>query len=444
MSLDYLSKNKVVESALLFRPKGAIAALIRLFVLTVCSFLLFGCANAPKYHIEAVPVDQFQPYAGPEGQLIFPQSVDANIPNVDILALSDDIRTLLDESIAPIRNRRKRLEALVEVLLDEVRYDAENDRYGTRTAQETYDAGTANCLSFSNLFVAMARYVGLSAQFYEVPTPPTWIRTEEAIFNTRHIGALVDIYDLPLNVIHLNSNGPTSFIVRNTAYYQYYFSPSNLDVFGDEINLRFGTPIPDHRAYAQYYNNIASQYLGQKNLSDAFRYFVKAIKVDPKLSYAWSNLGVVYSRNNQLEAAEAAFLHGMNIVQRRDDVTPLNIMNNMVKLYERSGNKEKAEFYLKEVRSYRERNPYYLYSITRASYHDASYEESIKYFKAAIRRKDDDHLFYYGLALAYFKLGDVEGAEKNIDKAKHYTWDEEKKAYYERVRDMLVNGTVSQ
>ena len=245
-------------------------------------------------------------------------------------------------------------------------------------------------------------------------------------------------------MVRLDSREPHSFIVRNSAWYQYIFTPSNLGAFGDEINLRFGNPIPDHRAFAQYYNNIASQYLAEGNPSDAFRYFIKAIKVDPELSYAWSNLGVAYSRNNQLKAAEAAFLQGMSIVQRRDDVTPLNIMNNMVKLYERSGNKEKAEFYLKEVKSYREKNPYYLYSLARASYHEASYKESIKHFKAAIRRKNDDHLFYYGLALAYIKLGDLEGAKKNIDKAKDYAWDEEKKAYYERVQDTLVNNTVSQ
>ena len=48
------------------------------------------------------------------------------------------------------------------------------------------------------------------------------------------------------------------------------------------------------------------------------------------------------------------------------------------------------------------------------------------------------------MALAYFKLGDLEGVEKNIDKAKYYAWGEEKKAYYDRVRDTLVNSTVSQ
>lgn len=444
MSLEYLSKNNALKSAVLFTAKGGIAPLIRLFISTVCSFLIFGCATAPNLHIEVVPVDRFQAFASPEGRFIFPQSVDADIPNVDILALDDDIRALLDESIRPIRKRTRRLEALMELLISRVGYDAENDKYGTRTAQETYDTGTANCLSFSNLFVAMARYVGLSAQFQEVPTPPNWIRTGEAIFTTRHIGALVDVYDFPGLMVHLDSRDPDRFIVWNSASYRYYFTPFNLDALGDEINPRFGTTIPDHRAFAQYYNNIAAQYLAEGNLSNAFRYLVKAIKVDPRLSYAWSNLGVVYSRNNQLKAAEAAFLQGIKVVQRRDDVTDLNIMNNMVKLYERSGDKEKARFYSKEVASFRERNPYYLYSIARASYHEAMYERSVKYFKAAIRRKDDDHLFYYGLALANFKLGDLEEVKKNIDNAKRYAWNEEKKAYYDRVRDMLLNGTASQ
>jgi tetratricopeptide (TPR) repeat protein len=344
-----------MENNFLFRSKGATAALIWLFELTACSVLIFGCATLPRHRIEAIHIDQFQAFACPEGRFIFPQSADADIPNVDILALNDDIKALLDESVTPIISERKRLYTLVEILIDKVRFDPKNDRYGTRTAQETYDTGTANCLSLSNLFVAMARYVGLSVQYQEVPTPPNWIRTGEVLFNTRHIGAVIDINNHPSHVVHLGYTETNRIIVWQSVSDQYFFSPSNLDPFENEINPRFGIPIPDQRALAQYFNNIASQYLAEGNLSDAFRYFVKAIKVDRKLSYAWSNLGVVYSRNNQFEAAEVAYLQGMSVIPRQDDITALNIMNNLVKLYERSGDKEKAEFYLKEVASFREK-----------------------------------------------------------------------------------------
>ncbi len=96
---------------------------------------------------------------------------------------------------------------------------------------------------------------------------------------------------------------------------------------------------------------------------------------------------------------------------------------------------------MKKVASFRERNPYYLYSVARKSYHDTFHERAVKYYKAAIHRKDDDHLFYYGLAMAYLKLWDLEKAEKKINKAKYYAWDEDKKAYYDQVRDTLVNTT---
>jgi hypothetical protein len=41
--------------------------------------------------------------------------------------------------------------------------------------------------------------------------------------------------------------------------------------------------------------------------------------------------------------------------------------------------------------------------------------------------------------MAYLKLGDLEKAEKNINKAQYYAWDEDKKAYYDQVRDTLMN-----
>ena len=47
----------------------------------------------------------------------------------------------------------------------------------TRTASETFRARRGNCLSFSNMFVAMARDVGLDVQFQEVEIPPDWTST---------------------------------------------------------------------------------------------------------------------------------------------------------------------------------------------------------------------------------------------------------------------------
>jgi tetratricopeptide (TPR) repeat protein len=218
------------------------------------------------------------------------------------------------------------------------------------------------------------------------------------------------------------------------------FTPSELGLYNPEANPLSARPIPDHRAFAQYYNNIGSKHMAEGNNSEAFRYFIKAINIDPKLNFAWSNLGVVYSRNNQFAAAEAAYQQGLSVSRGLDDVSVMTIMSNMAKLYGKTGDVEKSDFFEKEVASFRQRNPYYHYAVAKTAFYDALYDESIKHYKKAIQRKDDDHLFYYGLALAYFKLGDLKKMEKNLNRAKHFAWDDSKKDYYERVREKLTGS----
>ena len=401
----------------------------------------FGCASMSVHREAAVPIDRFQAYDGPGGIQILPGSVDADIPDVDILSISSDMASAVDKTIVPAKNPKARLDALVRYLTRTVRYDSAADNYGAKTARETFEAGTGNCLSFSNLFVAMARYAGLNAKYQEIPTPPNWERDGDVLFFTRHIGASVDILERMQHTILLDMTDPGQGLVLDSTR-RYLFVPSVLDPYAPGINLPSVSTISDQNAFAQYYNNIGSRYLAEGNSSEAFRYFVKAVKTDSTLGFAWSNLGVVYSRNGQFEAARKAFLRGMAVIHGARDVTALSIMNNMVELYKRSGDEEKAAFYRSEVAAFRRKNPYYQYAIAKKAFNDTLYEQSVRYFKAAIRLKDDEHLFYYGLALAYVKLGDMKKAEKYIKKAKFHAFDEGNKLYYDKVRRDIENGGI--
>jgi tetratricopeptide (TPR) repeat protein len=396
-----------------------------------------GCASNRLPRVAAVPVDQFEPYALPGAGAIPPQSARRDVPDIDILELNREMKALVDSSVATIRAPEKRLKTLAGILAKRVRYDTAADRYGIKTAKETFETGTGNCLSFSNMFVAMARYAGLEAQYQEIPTPPNWTRSGEVLFFTLHIGAFVDVNKYDDYTVQLFGGQGSRIGVWSTTM-RYMFTPSKLGYFSPEANPLSARPIPDRRAFAQYYNNIGSMHLADGNYSDAFGYFVKAIHIDPKLNFAWSNLGVVYSRNGQFEAAAAAYRQGLSVSRGPDDVTVMTIMGNMARLYKRTGDGEKADHYDKEVASFRQRNPYYHYAMAKNAFYDALYEESVVHFKNAIKRKDDDHLFHYGLALAYFKLGDLENMEKSLDRAKHFAWDDDKKDYYDRVWEKLA------
>jgi Flp pilus assembly protein TadD len=400
-----------------------------------------GCASMSVHREATVPIEQFQAYAGPDETLILPGSVDADIPDVEILSISSDMASAVDKTIVSAKNPKARLDVLVRYLLRTVRYDTVADDYGAKTARETFESGSGNCLSFSNLFVAMARYAGLNAKYQEIPTPPNWERDGEDLFFTKHIGASVDILERMQQTIILDLADKGQVLLLDSTN-RYLFVPSVLDPFAPVIDLPSVSAISDQRAFAQYYNNLGSFHLAKGNGAEAFRYFVKAVKTDPALSFAWSNLGVVYSRNGQFKAAEAAFMQGLAVTRGARDVTALSIMNNMVGLYERDGDKERAAFYTNEVASFRRKNPYYQYALAKTAFHDTLYEQSVRYFKEAIRLKDNEHLFYYGLALAYDRLGDTKKAEKNIDKAKSCAFDEGKKLYYDQVRKEIVNGRV--
>ena len=399
------------------------------------AFLLSACAALPLSSAPAVPIDQFPEYASQDGSYISPSSIDTEIPDVDILALNDEIRSLLDASVAGIKNPWNRLNELISIVSKNVRYDTQDDKFGTKTAIETFESGTGNCLSFINLFVSMARYVGIHSGYQDIRTPPNWIRKGEALFVTRHIGAFVDFYVPGQRAYTIDYAGNKTVVVLDNMN-SFLIAPS-LDKEGYEVGTYSTTTISDRRAFAQYYNNIGSQYLAEGKGVDAYRYFVKAIKTDPEVGFAWSNLGVVYTWNNQADAAEKAYLQAMAINSGKDDISLMTVMGNMAKLYSRTGRKEDAAIYEKEVTSFRDKNPYYHFTLGSKAFDDGSIEESVKQFKEAIHKKDDEHLFHYALAVSYIKLNDLKNAEKSLKKARSYAMDSFQKDYYDRVLDNL-------
>ncbi|MBN1627014.1 MAG: tetratricopeptide repeat protein [Deltaproteobacteria bacterium] len=420
-------------------PHALTALMVLLRLISIAAIVFFtasACATYPYPKTHIVPIEKFPEFAAPDGSLIGPASADASIPDVDILALNDEIRSILDESVAGIKNPWKRLNMLGDLISKRVKYDTMDDKFGTRTAIETFESGKGNCLSFVNLFVATARYVGLHSGYQDVRTPPNWIRNREGLFVTRHIGAFIEIESHSERAYRIDFIDGNKGIIMWDNKARYLVAPS-LDAGTDYVGPSSTRSITDNKAFAQYYNNIASEYLVEEKTTKAYRYFIKAIKTDPELGFAWSNLGIVYSWNNQYDAAEKAYLQGLSINRGRDDTLEMTILNNMARLYLKTERKEEAAYYEKIVASFREKNPYYHFSLGRIAFDSGLKEEAIKEFREAIRRKDDEHLFHYALAVTYIELKDFKNAEKSLKKASSRAWDREQKDYYEHALENL-------
>lgn len=311
-------------------------------------------------------------------------------PDVDILAINPEIERYLEERVRLSAPPLDRLNQLMDVVFSDDGLALAYESHKTRTAIETFNDRRGDCLSFTNLFVAMARHLGLRVFFQEVSVPATWDKRGGLMVLNRHVNAAVLI-------------GARAYIVD--------FNP-DLD---RSIPVRL---LSDATARAQYYSNKGVEALSAKDLPKSLALLRKAVSIDPDIAYAWSNLGVAYSRLERYEEAESAYKNALRI---EDD--SLTAMVNLASLYHRTQRPKKAQKFLKKVQRYREKNPFYHYSLGESAYDAGRFEEAIKHFRDAIKRKSKQHEFYFALAKAYTRLGRYDRAEKNLKKARK--WAEE-------------------
>jgi len=97
----------------------------------------------------------------------------ATVSNVDAMALSDEMREFLKNHVGKRAGYPVKLRQLSDAVFSKDSFGLEYDE-ATRTAAETFRARRGNCLSFTFMFVVLARGVGLDASFQEVEIPPEW------------------------------------------------------------------------------------------------------------------------------------------------------------------------------------------------------------------------------------------------------------------------------
>lgn len=160
------------------------------------------------------------------------------------------------------------------------------DRDGTRTAQQVMRTGDGNCLSYANLFVAMARSVGLRAHYLDA---------SERVDEIEKSGTVLVKYGHVLVGVRI---GPDWIAI---------------DFDGRAGNPKRFRVISDLEAIADFYNNLGTElaWTGRENggfgSPDALRSFSLAARIEPGFSRAWNNLGVALGRTGRTREAIRAY-----------------------------------------------------------------------------------------------------------------------------------------
>jgi len=345
----------------------------------------------------------------PEMLLNASPMVSGPVPKVvssdEILELSPEMKRFVDDHIRDRRVSAEKLRLLIFAVMGEGTFRLVYDET-TRTAEQTFHDRRGNCLSFTNMFIAMARYVGLDAEYQEVDVPPDWAQSGQFLLLNKHVNVLVPVHD-------------GDHVVDFNMY---------------DLQLDYSTrTISDQRARAHFYNNLGVEHMLHANTPHALAHFRKALEEDDSFAPAWINLGILYRREGHPAYAEAALLEALQLESEN-----LVAMSNLANLYEEQGLEESAADYRERVQAHRMRNPYYRYSLANEAFADGDYRTAIAHLKYALRHAEYDPRFYSLMSMSYLMLGERDESMKWMKQAKEVAMDREDRERYGNKLNLLM------
>jgi len=344
------------------------------------------------------------------GMALFSEPIDiSTLADPGILETDDTMRAFVAEQIGGARSGREKLRRLLRGMMETGLLSLDYEQVETKTAKQTFYDRAGNCISFTNLFVALGREAGLRVVYQTVDVPPLWYTESGLIILNNHINVMVS----------------SKFDDRVVVDFNVSEFKGNYDSF----------EVSDRYAFALYHNNIAMSALTQGDLKTSFRYLKKAILLDSDIAFPWVNLGVIYSRNHLPDYALAAYKVGLDL-----DPDNRSALTNIAALYRTLGKTGAANRYSRRIRAYQKRNPYFHYSRARYDFENDNIDEALKGVTRAIKLKKNEHQFYFLMGLIDHSLGNQQEALQSFIKARELAGFESTQQQYDAKIALLVGS----
>ena len=356
-------------------PARALAALAASMLLSACQVARFADREFSDLELLA-------------GTVVFGEPVSSSErPDVDILATSDAMRAFAAEAARPPRPV-DRFRALL-ARMRQGGYVLNNyEPYLNLPAPQTFLEKRGNCLSYTSLFVALARAVGLDASFQIVDVPPEYDSVNGMLVLNKHVNVFVG--DVP---------GRRGATVEFSEEYK-------SGIYDREV-------VDDDYATALYYNNIAFSHALTDDPRGSFVYLRKAIEAMPSNPDYWANLGVFYARGGHLDHAVAA--HGRALALDADHGAAIRGLANA---YAALGRDAASVHYRKRVAHSRARDAYTYFTLAQRALDANRPVDSLELLSSAIRLHRKDHRFYRLQGQAHDELGNDRAAEASFARAR--------------------------
>jgi Flp pilus assembly protein TadD len=297
---------------------------------------------------------------------------------------SEEMREWAKEKMGPYSSfsPEVRLEALQQAFFERGEFEFQYEGLRTLTAEEAFTVRNGNCMSFTSLFVALSRSLGLPTFLVAVKRQPGVEKADNLVIVNRHVVA--------------GYQSPTEIQV-----YDFFVTSSN-----PYLSRRV---IDDLAASAIYHTNIGGLAIRRGNHDEALRNLEIATVLAPAWAPAWVNLGVVQSRLGHEEAAFSAF-------QRALAAEPGNssALVNLANIYKAQGREEEARTAMLAAAD-GTRNPFTLIAMADTEMVRGNADEARQYLRRARWWYGKEPEVYDALA----RLAVLEGEDAKAEKLRH-------------------------
>jgi tetratricopeptide (TPR) repeat protein len=254
--------------------------------------------------------------------------------------------------------------ALIRAITTKAGLDVRYEATATLTAREVFDQRRANCISFTSLFVALARSVGIEAYYADVTERSRYVRRAGTVLHIGHTCAIV-------------RDGPQLLLVD-------FADESRRQYLGYRI-------IDDLEALASFVINQGVDFgelLGAPGVAaERFQFtdadiakLELALRIRPGYSKALLNLGTAYLLRGETERPEDYFRKAV----RSDPFfgAGYTALGNL--MYSQRRFDEALDLYRTAVR-YNKKNPYLFYSLALTNFTMRRYKEADRAARTAAR-----------------------------------------------------------
>jgi len=344
---------------------------------------LAGCATAPPMP-PATALFHDELFSAPSVQ-IDPDAA---------LAISPAMRSYLaSKSVNRLRGidrRRQLIDALYRGDL-KLEYDATM----TRTAAQTFEARSGNCLALVLMTAAFAKELGLTVRYQAVVGDEAWDHADDLYIAIGHVNLALEEHIEPIGFFATTS-GP--MIVD-------FLPPRDARM----LNTR---QIDERTVVAMYLNNRAVESLTQGQVVDAYWWARAAVQRDPGLLGAYVTLGVIYRLQHHAELAE-------QVLRRVAEREPDNVfaMSNRVLALRDLGRAAEAEALAQRLATLDPHPPFSYFREGMAALHEGRVEAARRLFAKEVARAPYHHEFEYWLAVSYMELNDADRATIHLTRA---------------------------